>query len=175
MDDLRDKLSGQRNWLEQILLQIPGFQGYLEKEHRREADHLLRQHLAGRLAEAKRRLNERILALTNSGRMTWLQRLNPVSSLLEKLEGRVRFARHGYSGFFDAAKIGTAELDRLYAFDAALVRELDELVDQTAALAGDSGNEAAFALEVEALQARLRALDARLDERDAAVEGRKTS
>ena len=106
MDDLRDKLSGQRNWLEQILLKIPGFQGYLEKENRREADHLLRQHLAGRLAEAKRRLNDRILMLTNTGRMCWLQRLNPASSLLEKLEGRVRFARHGYSGFFDAAKVG---------------------------------------------------------------------
>ncbi len=175
MDDLRDKLSGQRNWLEQILLKIPGFQGYLEKEHRREADHLLRQHLAGRLAEAKRRLNERILMLTNTGCLSWLQRLNPVANQLEKLEGRVRFARHGYSGFFDAAKVGTAELDRLYAFDASLLREVDELVDQIAALAAGSGNESAFALEVEALQTRLRALDARLDDRDAAVEGRKTS
>jgi hypothetical protein len=175
MDDLRDKTAGQRNWLEHILLKVPGFQGYLEKEHRREADHLLRQHLAGRLAEAKRRLNDRILVLTNTGRMSWLQRLSPASSLLEKLEGRVRFARHGYSGFFDAAKVGAAELDRLYAFDAALLRELDELAAQTAALAESSSNEAAFALEVEALQTRLRALDARLDERDAAVEGPKTS
>jgi hypothetical protein len=171
MDDLREKSRSGRNWLEQILVSIPGFRGYLEKEYRREADHLLRQHLAAGLATAKQRLNEVMRGLTDTGRLAWLGRLTPAVNLLEKLEGRIRFASHGYTGFFDAAKIGTAELDQLYAFDAALLREVEELTGQTAALSGQTTDATVFGAAVEQLLERLRALDAHLNERDEAVRG----
>lgn len=175
MDDLREKSRSGRNWLEQILIIIPGFKGYLEKEYRRETDHLLRQHLAAGLVTAKQRLNEVVRGLTDTGKLSWLGRVTPVANLLERVEGRIRFASHGYTGFFDAAKIGTAELDQLYAFDAALLREVEELSGQTAALSGQTADQAAFSAAVEQLLGRLRALDARLNERDEAVRGLRTS
>lgn len=52
--DPREKSGSQRNWLENILLKIPGFKGYLEKEYRRETDHLLRQFVSQRLMEGKK-------------------------------------------------------------------------------------------------------------------------
>ena len=49
MTDLRQTVSDQLGGLESLALKIPGYKGYKEKEMRREADALLRQHLAAKL------------------------------------------------------------------------------------------------------------------------------
>ena len=51
MVDLRQTVSDHLGGLESLASKIPGYSGYKEKEMRREADSLLRQHLAGQLAE----------------------------------------------------------------------------------------------------------------------------
>ena len=52
MDPILDKARAGQNALEQIANAIPGFQGYREKELRRDADRLQREYLASRLEEA---------------------------------------------------------------------------------------------------------------------------
>jgi len=160
MADPRDAAAERRNLLDRILLKIPGFGNYLEKEYRRENDHLLRQHLCQRLVEGKQRLNDAVRAALDAGRLGLLGQVTPVSNLLEQLESRIRFASHGYSGFFDAAKIGEKELDALYAFDAAMLNDLDGLLTDLGELAGAAADETAFGLKLGAVQEKLRALDA---------------
>ena len=51
MVDLRDTLSDHLGGLESLAKKIPGYSGYKEKEMRREADDMLRKHLARQFAE----------------------------------------------------------------------------------------------------------------------------
>ena len=46
------------------------------------------------------------------------------------MANRIRHADYGSSGFFDAVKIGEAELDRLYEFDLALTDMVEYLALQ---------------------------------------------
>jgi len=41
---------------------------------------------------------------------------------------RIRYADRGYAGFFDAVKVTEQTLDRVYAFDLALVESIDEIL-----------------------------------------------
>ena len=52
-----DKARAGQGFLEQIANAIPGFKGYREKELRRDADRIEREHLAGQLEECKKGLN----------------------------------------------------------------------------------------------------------------------
>ncbi len=51
MGDTRDTVKDNLSWTEWLVSKIPGYSGYKEKEMRREADTLLRNHLGEQLAE----------------------------------------------------------------------------------------------------------------------------
>lgn len=167
--DIRSSAEESRNPLEKLLLKIPGFKGYLEKEFRRETDHLLRQQLVSRLGEGKLRYLEAVREITDLGRLALLKPATEISNLLNKVESRIKYASHGYSGFFDAAKIDEAALDRLYAFDLALTTEVDALAAGLAALKTGLEDEAGIRQKLSSLRETLRALDTRLNERDQAA------
>ena len=40
---------------------------------------------------------------------------------------RIRRAAYGYAGFFDAVRVNSGELEKLYTFDQALLENVDEL------------------------------------------------
>jgi hypothetical protein len=54
MADLRQTSYDNMGRFEALVAKIPGYKGYKEKEMRREADALLRQHLAGKFGEQSR-------------------------------------------------------------------------------------------------------------------------
>ena len=54
--DYRHSVEGERDGLEGLFSKIPGYRGYKQKENRRAADKLLREHVAGQLDEQRRRL-----------------------------------------------------------------------------------------------------------------------
>ena len=56
MDD-PSRHADSRNLVESILRHIPGFKGYLEKEYRRDSDHLARTHLGDKLQKCKLKLD----------------------------------------------------------------------------------------------------------------------
>lgn len=171
MSDILDDSASQPNFIEKILLKIPGFKGYLEREYRRETDHLFRQYLVQRLGEGKKRLSEAVRAAVDTGRLSMLNAVDPASNLLEKVENRIRFASQGYSGFFDAVKIGQKELDTLYAFDQALLTGIDDLVEHLAGLEALAGDEPAFQQGVRGVVERLRAMDSHLNDRYKTIRG----
>jgi hypothetical protein len=142
----------QRNWLERLGDQIPGYGGYAQRERRRDMDKLHREHLADRLRAAKGPLTDLIRELSSTGR---LMEVGPIDRLLKKLdqiENRVRFASYGYSGFFDAVKINEPQLEAIYRFDQALVERTDGLergARELKAKAGAAAELKAAAAEVE--------------------------
>lgn len=127
MGDIYEKVKESRTALEKLLDFIPGWSGYQERQTRRKADQLLRQTLAEKLADQRRRLDVAQKELINHGRMDLVDDVGSAVTQLQTFIDRIRFASYGYSGLFDAAKVNQAELERVYNFDAALVEYVERL------------------------------------------------
>jgi hypothetical protein len=158
-----DNARAGQNALEQLVNQIPGFQGYRDKELRRDADRIQRELLSTRLEECKRSLDEAAVAATRSGSLDGINDLESARKRLDKVINRIRYADRGYAGFFATIKIDEAALARVYEFDLALVRD----VDTVRAAAGLAGGKA----DIAALLTALGALDTRLGDRESALSG----
>jgi hypothetical protein len=163
-----DRARSGQNALEQIANAVPGFRGYREKELRRDADRLQREHLASRLEECKKPLNDVAAAATRSGSLDLINDVEAARKRLDRVVARIRFADRGYAGFFDAVKVEEDTLARVYEFDLALVGEVASVVEAAPPSAADP---AATRAALNELVGRIDALDARLAERDALLSG----
>jgi hypothetical protein len=139
LGDLTEKIQSSQNKFEQLVGKIPGYSGYKQKEQRREADKLLRLHVARQYDEQLSRLNRIQYQLTSAGDLTGMMLLERAVSKLQLLVDRIRTASYGYAGLFDALKVDEDVLDKLYEFDqgmlvgvdgiAAILDELEDLVN----------------------------------------------
>jgi hypothetical protein len=127
MTDLRQTISDQMGGLEALAMKIPGYSGYKEKEMRREADTLLRQHLAAKLAEQLSRVEAVAAQMLTGPGLVQLAEIGKSNTRLQTLIDKVKTAAQGYSGFFDAIKVKEDELDKLYEFDNQMLLEVDGL------------------------------------------------
>ena len=127
MDPILDKARAGQNVLERLMNAIPGFKGYREKELRRDADRVQREHLASRLEECKKALNEVAAQLTRSGSLDLMNEVETARKRLDKVINRIRYADRGYAGFFDTIKVNEDALGRVYAFDMALVTAVERV------------------------------------------------
>ena len=73
--DLVDKIQEGQNFLEKIASKIPGFAGYREKERRRDADRINREHLAVQLETSKKELDT---LSANASRVGALDAINDI-------------------------------------------------------------------------------------------------
>lgn len=146
MSDLFDRVTADQDPLKQIASKIPGFDGYVEKTNRRNADKLLRELIADRYTQLRRRVGELQHDFANDGELTYLDELETAATKLQTFIDKIENAAYGYSSFFEAVKIGAEELTRLYQFDAALLAMEDEIgrgIDNVAASVGTDGMPAA--------------------------------
>jgi hypothetical protein len=168
--DLVDKIQGGQNFLERIASMIPGFKGYRDKERRREADRISREHMAATLEAAKKDLDT---LSANASRVGALDAINDIETgrkRLDKVAARIRYADRGYAGFFDAVKVDDGVLDRVYQFDLALLTGVEE-ARESARAAGAAAGGVGPALQV--FIGNLDALDEALGEREQILSGVK--
>ena len=136
MTNLRERIEGAFNKVEEMAKELPGYKGYKAKEVRREADKLIRLKVARELEVERARLNAVEAELAGAGRLRLLMVLDRPLMRLQFLIDRLKTASYGYAGLFDAVKVGEAELDALYALDAGLLdsaRRVSELISAVAA------------------------------------------
>jgi hypothetical protein len=135
--------------LQQLMSKIPGFSGYMERESRRAADKLLRDTLVRRFEEQWRRLPDLQRELMSAGLIEYTDDLESATKKLQTVIDRLRTAKYGYAGFFDAVKVNEAELDRLYAYDNRLsdnVARVQSAIDAVAsAISANEGVHSAIA------------------------------
>ena len=160
MNDGMDMARERRNILEKLGAKIPGFKGYLERELRRDVDKMQREWLAGQVDRARFSMNGKIRDWTRSGRLEDLDLASSIEKALDRLANRIRHADYGSSGFFDAVKIGEAELDEVYAFDLALSETVEYLAVQVEGLPGTADG-ATLARLLDATEAADRKFDER--------------
>jgi hypothetical protein len=168
--DLVEKIKGEQNLLERVASAIPGFKGYREKERRREADKIGREHMAARLEQAKKSLD---VLSANASRIGALDAINDIETArkrLDKVAARIRYADRGYAGFFDAVKIDEGVLERVYQFDLALLTGVEEARGAAQAAEVAAGGVGPALRE---LIGRLDALDSALADREQILTGVK--
>ena len=166
MNDIKDNKDYPRSSFEQILMKIPGFKGYLDKEYRREADQVLRVYIWKRLEEAKSALGRVISVMTDSGRIKELSPTKDLFNMLEKSANRIRFASHGYSGFYDLVRITDSHLDKLYDFDRDLLNLTEDIFDSINSIDSKSLGSDELKEKFSHLSDMLGKLDLTLNERD---------
>ena len=115
-----------RNFVEKILNYIPGFHGYLQKEYRRDSDHLARVWLADRLQQSKRGLDDYQRALLEAALLDALPPCERLRSRLDGLINKIKGAVRGYSGFFDYVRVDEQRLDAVYQLDMALMKDVED-------------------------------------------------
>lgn len=124
---LLDNVKGDMSGFEKLTAKIPGYKGYKEKELRREADKLLREHIATQLRTVKRGLTSFQQDIVSAGKYDLLDEAESAATQLQTFIDRVRTATYGYGGLFDAVKIKEDDLDRVYQFDDALMGFADRI------------------------------------------------
>ena len=160
MTDGFERARERRNLLERLGSKIPGFGGYLDRELRREVDKMQRDWLAQRIDRARESLQRHVNEWSRTGNLANLDLASSVDKRLDRVANRVRHADYGITGFFDAVKIYEPELERLYAFDLALIDEVEALARRTDDLPGTAAEP-----ELRGLMEAVEAFDRQFDER----------
>lgn len=156
-DQIVAQRSGLRNWMDRI----PGLGGYLDRKDRRQADRLIRDHIASQLEQRLNRfvsLEKRILSASG---LSMMSESSEAKTKLQTYIAKLKAAAPGYSGFFAAVNVDDAAMERLAAFDEAQVRYVDKIDEALEALesaiAKDEGVgeaiQAVYAVADEAIQA----------------------
>ena len=158
----------ERNFIETVLLHIPGFRGYLELEYRRESDELQRDWLADRLQRSKRAVDELARKLVDDANVDALPQIDRMRVRLDRLLGRIRGAMQGYSGFFDLVRIDEPLLEDVYEHDASLDEQVDAFT-QSAEQLPDKWDQVPAA--VAELLTRIDEIERRWDQREDMLKG----
>jgi len=169
VEPILDKARSAQNALERLAGAIPGFKGYRERELRRDADRLWREHLAAQLDANKKTLDRLADQATRGGSLDVINDIETARKRLDRAAIRVRSAERGYSGFFDTVKVDEAVLARIYAFDVSLLEAVEAV--QTAAEAARAAAPADVGGAVQATTAAADRIDERLAEREKILRG----
>lgn len=134
--DMYDKIEGESTTLGKLAGKIPGFDGYMERSRRREADQLLRLTIASRLEETRLQLSTVHQELGNDivKAMDHAEPLGRADTRLMGLIGKIKDSPEGYAGFFDAVKVKEDDLARIYAFDESMLAYCDQIDADVSAL-----------------------------------------
>ena len=131
--DLSELVKSSQNKFEKLVLGIPGYKGYKQKEQRREADKLLRLQIARQYEQQLLRVNALTRKITYRGKLADIAQVDRAAMKLQLLIDRINHASMGYSGLFDAIKVDEDALDKLYDFDLAMMdgaAKISTLIDQ---------------------------------------------
>jgi hypothetical protein len=156
----RKKLQDSRTPLDNLLMKLPGFKGYMEYRERYASDRLLRTHLADAMIAAKGEVDAIARRLGQQGELKILPELNGINETLEKHVKTVQAADFGASSSLSSAqaKFSAADQDRLIAYDTTLLAHAETIraaVDTLAA--ADRVDTAGIAKVLQALKAFERA------------------
>jgi hypothetical protein len=127
MSDFFEKVKGQVDPFKKLLGYIPGFNGYVERQNRRDADKLLRDTVARRFEEYWGRASNLQADLVDNGMIKYVDDMEKAALALRTFIDKISTAARGYSGVFDAVKINEKELEAIYQFDLAFFQLGDQI------------------------------------------------
>ena len=140
MEEFFQKVTSQQDPFKKLASFIPGFNGYIERQNRRDADKILRDTVARRFDEQWKRASQLQTDLVSAGKIEFVDDMEKAAIQLRTFIDKISTAPRGYSGMFDAVKINEKELESIYQFDAAffdLAQQVGRALDNVEASLGD--------------------------------------
>lgn len=140
MEDFFQKVTSQQDPFKKLASFIPGFNGYIERQNRRDADKILRDTVARRFEDQWRRASQLQSDMVSNGQIAFVDDMEKAAIKLRTFIDKISSAPRGYSGMFDAVKINEKELESIYQFDAAffdLAEQVGRGLDNVEASLGD--------------------------------------
>jgi hypothetical protein len=147
MNDILQRVSSEKDFFKKILEKVPGFNGYVERSERRQADKLVRESIADRFDSLWGRISALQRQAISDGNIELIDDLEAPALKLRQFIDRIRTASYGYAGFFDSIKVRTEELDEIYQYDYALLASEEEVgraIDNVESSMGTDGLPAAL-------------------------------
>lgn len=141
------KITSGDDLLGKIRNALSGFIGYFDRENRREADKLLRTTVADRYQQQWERISAIQRQMIETGQLEDVDQLEAAAIKLRGFIDRVQTASYGYAGFFDAVRINSNELQKLYSYDLQLLEDVNSIstaIDNIEASMGSEGLPAAI-------------------------------
>jgi hypothetical protein len=141
-DQIFGKVSEDMDPFKKILVKVPGFSGYIERQKRRDSDKLIREYIFDRFRELEGRVSRLQRDFISQGEIKYVDDLEATAIKLRTFADRVKTATRGYAGLFDAVNVNEEELTGLYVYDAAmldLVDEIDHAIDNVQSSVGMDG------------------------------------
>ena len=132
MSELSDRILSEKGSFERLIARIPGFKGYHEKEARRTADRMLRDHIAEKLDERIKRMARIENLILDNGGLAYMTKTRSAKSKIQLFRDKIATSTPGYDGMWAQMKIEAEDLDKIYAFDeaqAAYVDKIDAALD----------------------------------------------
>ena len=171
--DMYDKIEDESSLLGDLASKIPGFDGYMERSRRREADQLLRSTIASRLEETRLQLSSVHQELSRDiiKAMDYAEALGRADTRLMGLIGKIKDAPEGYAGFFDAIKVKEDDLARVYAFDESMMAYADQIEADVNALEKAVSDEGDINEGIRTLDSTLREANSTFNSRQEVLSG----
>lgn len=132
MADSRSSVESNSNWVGKISANVKGYEGYFDREIRKDSDHREREYLAQKMDAIKLRLKRSIMDISDSEDLRIFENEYNIVYGFEKMIGEIIYTDYGYASFFDLLKIRKTELVRLYKYDYELnllLAQMDEIVE----------------------------------------------
>lgn len=126
-DDPLGKITEGKDFIGKIRNFLAEYVGYVDRENRRQGDKLLRETIKKRYEEQWARVSELQKQFIAAGKLENVDELEAAALKLRAFIDRVKGASYGYAPFFDAVRIHSDELDRIYQYDAALLEGVENI------------------------------------------------
>lgn len=127
MSDILGQIKGDKSALANLAAKIPGLGGFIERNDLRAADKLLRETLAGRVEEQRRRVNDLQQQMLSGSGLLLLDDMEKAQTQLGTFADSIRSASYGYAGLFDKVKKDEEELSKLYDFDNRFFENIQDI------------------------------------------------
>jgi hypothetical protein len=146
-DQIFGKVTEDMDFFKKIMNKVPGFNGYIERQKRRDSDKLIREYLFDQFRELEARVSRTQRDFISQGEIQYVDDLEATAIKLRTFADRIKTASRGYSGLFDAVNVNEEELAQIYEYDASmldLVDEVNHAIDNVESSVGTDGLPAAI-------------------------------
>ncbi len=173
MDDFFQKVTSMQDPFKKLADKIPGFGGYVKRQTRRDADKLLRDTVATRFEEQRKRTSQMQEDMVSNGMIAYVDDMEKAAIQLQTFIDRISKAPRGYAGLFDAVKINEEQLEAIYQFDAAFFELAEQVARANDNVEASMGDEAALPAAIRNLVSLARLANETYNKRSEAVTGSK--
>lgn len=114
----------KKNVFDKIGSRIPGYQGYKDRDNRRNCDKLLRVKISDKISNCEKTLSDRMNSEIKKNNLDVLVEIEEYRQRLNTLSDRIKYAPYGESSFFSNTQIKENELQQIYTLDLELYTKL---------------------------------------------------